>query len=179
MADRDKHIMQKENKRKRVILSLFLLSFIILFIYLFIIVQFQFLYIEDLGNREVKALFPLRDGENFTIKYTHSVDLLPVYEIYYRKERHIYLRETHFSNFGAGMGLMEGRGTYTEEDGMLKILDINEKIEPFILRTGKVAKHQLLSRGNTFPLAEYFGPGVKLELEIRNMSLGQYLKTKN
>ena len=166
----------KENKRKRVILSLFLLFFIIFLIYLFMVLQFQFLYIKDLRESEVTALFPLREEEEFTIRYTHSVDLLPIYEIYFSKDKHIYLRETHFYNFGAGMGLLEERGTYIEKNGMLKIRDINEKIEPFILRTGKVAKHQLLYREINFPLATYFGPDAKLNFELRNISVWTALR---
>lgn len=159
-----------ENKRKRVIFSLFLLSFISLFIYFLTSLQFQFLYLESTGESNgKKALFPLRAGEEFTLKYIHSVDLLPVYEIYFNKGQYIYLKETHFYNFGAGMGLLEGRGTYKEENGTLKVVDINEIIEPFILRLGKTANQQLYHRGKNYVLQDYFGTGAKLSIEVRNM----------
>lgn len=165
----------QENKRKRVVFSLFLFSLILLF-YFFFVIQLQILNIEDLNNREVRAVFPLREREIFTLIYTHSVDLLPVYEVYFIQGQRIYLAETHFYNFGAGMGLLEGRGAYTEENGLLKVLDINEEINPFILRTGIMAEHQLLCRGKTFPLLIYFGPDARLNFKIRDNSIWTVLK---
>lgn len=159
-------VMLKVNKRKRVLLSLFLFSLITFLIFLIIVMPLQYLKIEDLNNVEVNAVFPVREGEVFTIKYTHSVELLPVYETYLIKERQIWLQETRFYSFGAGMGLLEGRGVYLEQNGMMKIRDLSEIIEPLILRTGELSKHQFIYRDQSYALTDIFGTEARLIFEV-------------
>lgn len=151
--------MSKENRRKRGFFPLFLLSLSLGLAgtVLLASMQINFLYISPMHNGETVLFFPLVEGEEFMISYTHSVDLLPVREIYTITGENIYLKETHFHNFGAGLGLLEGRGNYLEEDGLLKVVEINEKIDPFILRTGIIADHHLCYRDRIFALNECFG----------------------
>ncbi len=132
------------------------------------------LKINEVNTVSSAMILPLKEGEEFTIVYTHSVDLLPVYEIFYIDKGSIYLKETHFYNFGAGMGLLEGRGEYKEEDGILKITNINERIEPFILRTGPVARHRLLYRDREISFIAHFDHHKPLELKVETYNIIKY-----
>lgn len=163
-------------RRKRKILFLFLLLFFLAGLIALSSLKFQYLVIEDSCFDHEPLFLPLGEGEAFVIKYTHSVDLLPVYEIYRAREGYIWLEETHFMNFGAGMGLLEDRGRYIEEDGMLKIIDIDEIIDPFILRTGAVADHRLGHRDRQYSLTGYFGNSARLVFQIRSLSGWEVLK---
>ncbi len=157
-------------KRKRAIFALFFFCFSIICFFLLTTKVVQFLYVDDLKQEAVRVILPLRDGEEFTIKYIHSVDLLPVYEIYYARDQQIYLKETHFYNFGAGMGLLEGRGSYMEENDLLKIVGIDEKIGYFVLRTGRIADQRLIHRENVYALTDYFDQDARLLFEIKKVS---------
>jgi hypothetical protein len=162
-------IKKYSGKRKRAFLFLFLLPFWLFTVPVnpYFLNGSQLLSVEDTQNFHKRAVFPLEEGEEFIIQYTHSVDLLPVREIFFCWEGSIYLRETIFSNFGAGMGLLDGRGVYLEEDGMLKISAINEKVDPFVLRVGHTADHTLYYRGRQHSLVNLFGDQSRLALEIK------------
>jgi hypothetical protein len=166
-----KKTSKKKNsgKRKRAFLFLFLLPFWLFTapVNPYYLKETQLLSIEDTQNPQKSAVFPLEEGEEFIIQYTHSVDLLPVREIFFCWDGDIYLRETIFSNFGAGMGLLEERGIYLEEEGMLKISAINEKVDPFVLRIGYIADHTLFYRGREHSLVNLFGDQSRLALEIK------------
>jgi len=62
------------------------------------------LTIEKMNGQELISI-PIEPGENFTIRYIHSVDISPVYEVFYADEKkRIIIKETYFKMFGAGMG---------------------------------------------------------------------------
>ncbi len=158
-------------KRKRAVLLLFLFTFFALALIILIAGRpFQYLVIKEMEPGGGKYYLPVREEEEFTIKYIHSVDLLPVYETYRCKNGAIELKETYFYNFGAGMGLLKGRGTYVEEGDLLGIIDINEVVDPFVLRTGEVSNHKLLHRDRSYLLAEHFGGKARLVFQIERLS---------
>ncbi len=167
----NKGIGLKAEKGKRVV-ALFPF-FLILTLVTLTLIRPTVLWIEesDGDGHTGRAVFFLNPGEEFAISYTHSVDLLPVVEIYYSDGESIYLKETHFRNFGAGMGLLEGRGRYVEEEGLLKIVGIDEKLDSFILRVGLIADQRLLYRGSEYVLAGFFGEDARLLFQVKKIPL--------
>ena len=161
----------KAEKGKRVV-ALFPF-FLILTLLILAFIRPTVLWIEEIDRDDHtgRAVFFLNSGEEFAISYTHSVDLLPVVEIYYSDGESIYLKETHFRNFGAGMGLLEGRGRYIEEEELLKIVDIDEKLDSFILRVGLIADQHLLYRGSEYVLAGFFSEDARLLLQVKKIPL--------
>ncbi len=151
------------------LLLLFLFTFLIAIMLYLVNNSYHCLVIEDLGQTSEKYYLPLQEDEEFTIRYIHSVDLLPVYEIYSLYKGNIQLNETHFYNFGAGMGLLKDRGVYVEEGDLLKIIEINEQVEPFVLRTGEVPNQMLMHRGKNYMLAQHFGSNVRLLLQTTEL----------
>lgn len=95
------------------------------------------LVISDHAGKEVILRTPLAYGQSFTIRYIHSVDHSPVFEVFEAKKgQGLVLKETYFTMFGAGMGHWEGHGKIVQEGRWIKIKDINRPLGSFVLRIG-------------------------------------------
>jgi hypothetical protein len=99
---------------------------------------------------------PLNADETFTIRYIHSVDHTPVFEIFeIAPDGRLALNGTYFQMFGAGMGHWEGRGTLDFDGRWTWIRDIHETLDAFILRVGApTVDHTILYRDQEIHLSQ-------------------------
>jgi hypothetical protein len=113
------------------------------------------LLVFDPCNQEIILRAPLVYGRSFTIRYIHSVDRSPVFEVFeVKKGEGLVLRETYFSMFGAGMGHWEGHGEIVQEGRWIKIKEINRSIGSFILRIGSPeVAHTIIMDGEEWNLS--------------------------
>ncbi|MFW6147575.1 MAG: DUF1850 domain-containing protein [Thermodesulfobacteriota bacterium] len=120
------------------------------------------------GSRLISV--PIEPGELFTIRYIHSVDISPVYEVFYADEKKgIVIKETRFKMFGAGMGHWEGRGRVTGEEGWIFIKDMNIAIGEFYLRIGAPAvDHTILIKEQEMHLSRMI-PGMRVRIYIKQI----------
>ena len=125
------------------------------------------LFIRDHETRQVLFRFPLRYGADFTIRYIHSVDHFPVYEVFrVSREKGIVLRETYFPMFGAGMGHWEGHGKLIQDGKWIKIRDIDQPLGQFLLRVGSPGvDHTIVINGNECNLSGSV-PGRRVEVML-------------
>ena len=125
------------------------------------------LVIEKGDGKELISI-PVEPGEPFIIRYIHSVDLSPVYEVFYVDEKkEIIIKETYFKMFGAGMGHWPGRGRIAEKNGWIFIKDMNITLGEFYLRVGSPSvDHTILIRGEEIHLSRMI-PGMKVRLYIK------------
>ena len=80
---------------------------------------------------------PLRPEERFTLRYVHSVDRSPIWEVHsVDGTGRIYVEEERFVMVGAGMGDLPGRGRWTGSDGLQSIQDMHYPVGEFVLRVG-------------------------------------------
>ncbi len=128
--------------------------------------------VHDLVCRELPAgtevlRLPLDPGETFTIRYIHSVDRTPVFEIFgLDEEGCLTLRATYFKMFGAGMGHWPGRGRLEHDGRWTWIRDIHERLGSFVLRVGSPAvDHTLLYRGREIRLSPVWA-GKRLRVAV-------------
>lgn len=106
------------------------------------------LVLRDFEGGERIAAFPLAFGNLFEICYVHSVDRMPVCEVFrLEAEAGIVLQETYFRMFGAGMGHWPGHGAVAEEKGWMKIKEINRPVGAFVLRVGSPGVDHTLAVG--------------------------------
>ena len=128
-----------------------------------------FLIIEKGDNKELISI-PIEPGEGFTIRYLHSVDISPVYEVFYADEKKgIIIKETYFKMFGAGMGHWPGRGRIVEQNGWIFIKDMNIAIGEFYLRTGAPSvDHTILIKGQEIHLSRMI-PGMRVRIYIKQV----------
>jgi hypothetical protein len=110
----------------------------------------------DPMSSEVLLRLCLQPDETFTIRYIHSVDQTPVFEIFGSDPYGVLaLQATYFKMFGAGMGHLQGRGVVDFDGEWTWIRDINESLGSFILRIGAPpVAHTLLYRGEEINLSE-------------------------
>ncbi len=87
----------------------------------------------------------VRDGDSFTVEYTHSVQLTTVTETYIIDGENIILLESYFHSLGgAGLPATTPYKFEITEKGF-RIYDINENMEYLVYRTGaERANHKLI-----------------------------------
>lgn len=125
------------------------------------------LIIEKRDGKELISM-PIEPGELFIIRYIHSVDISPVYEVFYVDEKKgIIIKETYFKMFGAGMGHWPGRGRIIEKNGWIFIKDMNITLGEFYLRVGAPSvDHTILIREEEIHLSR-MTPGMRVRLYVR------------
>lgn len=135
------------------------------------------LVISDFRSGDVLLCLPLADGEQFSIRFTHSVNLSDVTDLIARDGRQLVCRSTQFSAYGAGIpDLSDGIGTTFSmgEDGfVLSGIDKVQETIPILLQT--VPHHRLLYRGRQLDLLERFGSGTLIELRMQRVSIASLL----
>lgn len=62
-----------------------------------------YLVLTDGGTGEVYASFPVNDGDSFSIGFIHSVNKNPVIDVYHIVDGTVYVEETIYYSFGAGV----------------------------------------------------------------------------
>lgn len=114
------------------------------------------LELKDPSSEEVILRIPLHLDETFTIRYIHSVDHTPVFEVFeLDQEGNLVLQSTYFKMFGAGMGHWEGRGVVAFDGRWTWIKDIHETLGSFVLRVGgTTVDHTILYRDQEIHLSE-------------------------
>jgi len=114
------------------------------------------LLVTDPASGEEVVNVPLNRDETFTIRYVHSVDGTPVFEIFETDSRgRLALQATYFRMFGAGMGHWEGRGKVDFDGRWTWIRDIHETLGEFILRVGSPrVDHTILYRNREIHLSD-------------------------
>jgi hypothetical protein len=127
------------------------------------------LSIREHKTGEVLLRIPLQYGQAFTIRYIHSVDHAPVFEVFRAlKEEGLVLEETFFQMFGAGMGHWEGHGTVVQDGRWIKIKDIHRPLGSFLLRVGSSGvDHTILFNEKEWNLSEK-AAGHRVEVTLTN-----------
>ena len=114
----------------------------------------------ELRITPVKGADPLwvgvfKPGERFTIRYYHSVEDSPIWEVHSLDENgRIFIEEERYLKFGAGMGKMPGVGRMVQEGAVEAIVDMHHPVGDFVLRVGSPGvDHTVIWRGSKFNLS--------------------------
>lgn len=147
------------------IILLFVLSFF----------QYQYLYVSDMRTNDYLKAWRLKDGDTFTVKYTHSVQLTPVWEVYEIRDGGIFLTETVFQSFGAGLPSTSPYDFEITDQGF-RLYNIDMKITDLIYRVGAVrANHSLIINGKEYPFLDFAEPGEGIKFETNKLSYLDYI----
>jgi hypothetical protein len=147
----------------------------IIFLLLSSLYKMDYLTASDMRTGEVLRSWKLGDGEFFTVKYTHSVQLTPVWETYEIQSGDIVLKETIFQSFGAGLPSTSPYDFEITEQGF-RLYNIDMKITDLVYRVGAVrANHILIIREKEYPFLDFAEPTEGIKFKTQKMSLMNYL----
>jgi hypothetical protein len=126
-------------------------------------------YLEVSDQRgQVLLTLPLNKGEEFSLKYFHSVHRTPVEEIFrLSPEGVLVLTATEFSSFGVGTPFLPEEGELTEINGSLLLKGLDRSLPELSLRPLAITEHQLVHRGKVYPLIEYVESGSLIRIKVR------------
>ncbi len=154
-----------------------LLIAIIIIIILFFIPVYT-LELRSFSDGELYFIHKVQPGNKFVLKYTHSVALTPVWEIFIiNKDYQIVLIETDFLDHGAGLPYTTFENEiFVEEEGRFKIINMHRIIPtPIYYRIGAVRENIFYFKGEEeINLSSLVGDGL-LTLEIDRNNLFNYL----
>jgi len=169
--------MQKQKK------LFFITSGIVLVIIAIIILFSISVYTLELKTfKENKLIFKqrIKSGDEFTLRYTHSVALTPVWEIFIiDKEYQVVLIETDFLDHGAGLPYTTFENEiFVEEEGRFKIKNMHRIIPtPIYYRIGAIRENIFYFKDEEINLSSLVGDKL-LTLEINRNNLFNYLRRK-
>lgn len=127
------------------------------FIYYAVTTPCLFLINGDSGK--IIASYPVRDQDEFSITFVHSVNNSPVTDVYRIINYRIYVVRTIYYSFGAGVQteLEEGQTLEYGEDGSMIVSGFNQPRDNLSYIVGTVSDHILEINGRKISLRELCG----------------------
>ena len=165
---------------KKKYIALFGLSIVIIIIIVLFIIPVYSLELRSFSDGEIIFKQKVQPGDKFTLKYTHSVALTPVWEIFIiDKDYQIILIETDFLDHGAGLPYTTFENEiFVEEEGRFKIKNMHRIIPtPIYYRIGAIRENIFYFKDKEINLSSLVGDKL-LTLEINRSSLFNYLRGK-
>ena len=114
------------------------------------------LLVRSYDTQKTLLSIPLSYGQTLTLRYIHSVDRTPVFEVFTANRDHgLILEETYFRQFGAGMGHWPGHGKVISDGEWIRIINIHKALGRFVLRVGSPGvDHTLIMHGREWNLSK-------------------------
>lgn len=135
------------------------------------------LVISEVRTGHILWCSPMKEGEEFVLSFTHSVNRRPVFDTLRVQGDHLVIVKSVFDTFGAGMP------EASTEEGQFSVLpggwlqwSLNRPVPEIILRVGEVANHVLMIKAREFSLAELAKPGTALAFRVRTVSFFAAMK---
>lgn len=157
--------------------TILLLIIIIIVIIIFFSLSLYTLELRSFSDDEVIFKQKVQPGNKFTLKYTHSVSLTPVWEIFIIDDNYqIVLIETDFLDHGAGLPYAAfGQEKFINEEGKFKIINMRRTIPtPFYYRIGAIRENIFYFKDKEIDLSILVGDRL-LTLDIYKNNLFSYL----
>jgi len=166
--------------KNKYVIPLFLLIAIIIIIILFFIPLYT-LELRSFVDGEIIFKKIVHPEDKFILKYTHSVALTPVWEIFIiNKDYQIVLIETDFLDHGAGLPYTTFENEiFVEEEGRFKIKNMHRIIPiPIYYRIGAVRENIFYFKDIKIDLSSLVGDKL-LTIETDKTNLLNYLLGEN
>jgi hypothetical protein len=112
----------------------------------------------------------VKDGDNFEIKYQHSVARTPVIEFFEIKDGKILLTGTEYQSYGAGLPTSAEQGDYIVENDRFIIKNINQFLPEIMLRVSDYAKHEFIFKQESFKLYKNLKTETLLQIKTEKIS---------
>ena len=123
-----------------------------------------YLTVKDRDTGDLYARYPMGEKDRFSIEFKHSVNLSPVIDIYEIQGGDIYVEETVYYHFGAGVQtqLNEGETLSYGEDGSMIVSNIHQKRNDVQYIVGTLYDHILTVNDQQVNLRQLCGKNTKI-----------------
>ncbi|MBP7177124.1 MAG: DUF1850 domain-containing protein [Thermoclostridium sp.] len=117
------------------------------------------LILKNADTGEIISVYPIEDGDEFSITFIHSVNNSPVTDYYEIRNKGIYVVRTKYYSFGAGVQTEVEQGQTLEygSDGSMTVSGFELRLDKLSYIVGTVSDHMLEIGGETISLRELCG----------------------
>lgn len=139
------------------------------------LIPIHVLVLEHGQTQDILLYQRIKIGDEFTIRWIHSVELTPWEEIFkIDKNYNLILDRTRFKQFGAGVP--DQAGTKTEIiDGYIIFSGINQYMERLPLGISSFAEHSFTMADINIPLYELVPDGQRIDFYTDSIPLYRYI----
>ncbi len=133
------------------------------------------------AKTDVPVLYvKVRDGQEFSIAFTHSVNRRPVRDYIRVAGEQLLVVRSEYDAFGAGMPeTPQGEMTLRlMPEGKLVLANVNRRLPEFTIFVGAVANHILYAAGREIPLVDLAPPETSLTFRIAKASYFDLLRSR-
>ena len=161
-----------KNKKFKFFLLLFL--FLIL---IFSLLVFKVNVLQIINYQSDKIIWEqkVKDGDDFSIKYLHSVAKTPVIEFFEIKDGKILLTGTEYQSYGAGLPTSAEQGDYIVADDKFIIKNIDQKLPQIMLRVSDYAQHEFIYNEKNYKLYENVKTETLLQIKTEKFSYLRFI----
>ena len=119
------------------------------------------------------ARFRVKEGDEFSVTFIHSVNKYPLTDVYQIRDHKIYVVRTIYNNFGAGVQteLEDGQTLTYDENGEMVISGFDKEMPYLSYIVGTVSDHTLTIHGKEISLRELCGRKSKVEFSCEHKGL--------
>ena len=119
-------------------------------------------------TNEEFARFRVSEGDEFSVRFIHSVNQYPLTDVYEIRDGKIYVIRTIYNNFGAGVQteIEEGQTLEINENGEMVVSGFNLEMPWLSYIVGTVSDHTLTLHGKEISLRELCGRNSKVAFSI-------------
>ncbi|MFN2340405.1 MAG: DUF1850 domain-containing protein [Halanaerobium sp.] len=161
-------------KNKR--LKFFLLALLVLIIIFSLSVfKVRTLQLIDYNSEQIIWEEKIDNGDDFSIKYQHSVARTPVIEFFEIKDGKILLTGTEYQSYGAGLPTSAAAGDYILENDKFIIKNINQFLPEIMLRVSDYAEHEFSFKQQNYKLYKIVGNETLLQIQTEKISYFRFI----
>lgn len=147
---------------------------------LFFFFSTSYLILKNGDTGEVIASFSVKDGDEFSVTFIHSVNNSPVTDVYQIRKSKIYVDRTIYYAFGAGVQteIEEGQTLEYGQDGSMIVSGFNRLMDPLSYIVGTVSDHILQIHGKDISLRELCGKNTTVQFVLKRRLFHFYTCSK-
>lgn len=165
--------MDKKTKSFKFFLHILIIILIISAAYYLYNQEITVLKIIDYKENNIIWESEVEEGDEFTIKYLHSVARTPVLEIFDIKDGEIRLISTEYESYGAGLPFLN-KHEYILKDDKFIIRKINQKLPDIMLRVSDYALHEFIFKNKSYKLYEIVKTETLLQFKTEEQNYFEY-----
>lgn len=143
---------------------------IIAAVVLFALRSGDYLVLRNGDTKEEYARFRVSEGDEFSVMFIHSVNQYPLTDVYQIRGHAIYVVQTIYYNFGAGVQteIEEGQKLEIGENGEMIVTGFDREMPYLSYIVGTVSDHTLTIHGEEISLRELCGRNSKVEFSCEH-----------